>query len=101
MSSGKKAVILIDGRTIREISAATGIREATLRARASKLAGCSVEDITDAWEQKKVRIGGKTFAEISRETGIPEHTLRWRYAHGVTDLSALTAPQYSYYRRQK
>ena len=90
---GRKTTIRIEGKTIREISAETGIREATLRARIFR--GCTIKDIvakrpnTDA-----ILIGGMTLAEISAVTGISKNTLYWRYKHGRTDFDALTGERY-------
>ena len=96
MGSGRKATVLIEGKTIREISAETGIREATLRARMRP--GCIIKDIvgrkTDGRDDDAMLINGMTLREISAATGISKHTLYWRYKHGRTDFESLTSGRY-------
>ena len=91
MASGRKPTVRIEGKTIREISAETGIREATLRARI--FPGCTIQDIT---EQRpcSILVDGMTLAEVSAKTGISKDTLYYRYKHGQTDFESLTARRY-------
>lgn len=91
MGSGRKPRVLIEGKTIREISAETGIREATLRARMRP--GCTVKDLSRRTADE-ILIKGMTLSEISAATGISKHTLYWRYHHGRTDFESLTAGRY-------
>lgn len=96
MGSGRKATVLIEGKTIREISAETGIREATLRARMRP--GCTIKDLveykTDGRIMGVVTVDGMALKEISAKTGIPKETLYWRYRHGRTDYESLTVERY-------
>lgn len=90
---GRKTTIRIEGKTIREISAETGIREATLRARVFR--GCTIKDIVAKRPNADaILIDGMTLAEISAITGISKITLYWRYRHGRTNFDALTAGRY-------
>lgn len=97
MGSGRKATVLIEGKTIREISAETGIREATLRARMRP--GCTIKDLVehtaDGRAYETVIIDGMTLRELSAITGISKDTLYWRYKHGRTDFEALTTGRYA------
>ena len=88
---GRKATILIEGKTIREIAAELGMREATVRTRA--FPGCTLQDIMRP-RYESVVIDGMTLAEISKMTGISKNTLYWRYRHGRTGMAALTAGRY-------
>ena len=93
MVSGLRPKIRIEGKTIREISAETGIREATLRARI--FPGCTIKDITDRGQDGDViLVNGMTLCEIAKVTGISYDTLYWRYKHGRTDFGSLTAGRY-------
>lgn len=96
MGSGRKATVLIEGKTIREISAETGIREATLRARMRP--GCTIKDLVeykpDGRVMESTTVNGMTIREISAATGIPKDTLYWRYNHGRTDFESLTVGRY-------
>lgn len=91
MASGRLPTIRIEGKTIREISAETGIREATIRARA--FPGCTIDDITGR-RVASILIDGMTLREIASKTGIPFDTLYYRYKHGRTDFVSLTAGRY-------
>lgn len=91
MASGRKATVRIEGKTIREISDETGIREATIRARA--FPGCTIDDITGR-RATSILIDGMTLREIATETGIPFDTLYYRYRHGRTDYKSLTVRRY-------
>ena len=96
MASGRIPTIRIEGKTIREIAAETGIREATLRARVRP--GCTIKDIvgrnTDGRADDAILIDGMTLGEISAATGISKQTLYWRYKHGRTDYESLTVGRY-------
>ena len=96
MGSGRRATIRVEGKTFREISAETGIREATLRAR--YFPGCTTADITGAHTDGRfgwgIRIDGMTLAEIARKYGVPKGTIYWRYTHGWTTLEDLTRRRY-------
>lgn len=96
MASGRIPTIRIEGKTIREISAETGIREATLRARMRP--GCTIKDLmgrkTDGRADDAILIDGMTLGEISAATGISKQTLYWRYKHGRTDYKSLTVGRY-------
>lgn len=95
MASGRLPTIRIEGKTIREISAETGIREATLRARMRP--GCTIKGITgrrDGRNGETILVNGMTLCEIAKVTGISYDTLYWRYNHGRTDFGALTAGRY-------
>lgn len=93
MARGRKATILIEGKTIREISVETGIREATLRARV--FPGCTVSDLVGyKGGVDEVIIDGMTLCEIAKATGIPKPTLYWRYRHGRADYESLTVGRY-------
>lgn len=96
MGSGRKPTVRIEGKTIREISAETGIREATLRART--FPGCTILDIT---EQRpcSILVDGMTLTEIAEKTGISKDTLYYRYKHGQTDFKSLTAGRYGVPRK--
>jgi len=91
MGSGRKPTVRIEGKTIREISAETGIREATLRARI--FPGCTISDIAKI-RPSTILVDGKTLTEISIQTGVPKLTLYHRYKHGRTDLESLTVGRY-------
>lgn len=91
MASGRKPTVRIEGKTIREISDETGIREATIRARA--FPGCTIDDIT-GHRVASILIDGMTLREIAAKTGIPFNTLYYRYKHGRTDFISLTAGRY-------
>lgn len=91
MGSGRKATILIEGKTIREIAAETGMREATVRSRA--FPGCTLQDIMRP-RYESVVIDDMTLAEISDTTGISKNTLYWRYKHGRKTIAELTAGLY-------
>lgn len=95
---GRKATVLIDGKTIREISDETGIREATIRTR--MFPGCTIEDITEC-RAASILIDGMTLTEIATATGISKNTLFWRYKHGRTDYEALTVGRYGLRITQK
>lgn len=103
MGSGRRATIRIEGKTFREISAETGIREATLRAR--YFPGCTISDITGAHADERfgwgIRIDGMTLAEIARKYGVPKGTIYWRYTHGWTSLEDLTRRRYDLRIRPK
>jgi DNA-directed RNA polymerase specialized sigma24 family protein len=96
MGSGRIPTIKIEGKTIREISAETGVREATIRAR--MFPGCTIKDLvgrkTDGRAGGAILIDGMTLGEISAATGISKHTLYWRYKHGRADFEALTSGRY-------
>lgn len=96
MASGLRPKIKVEGKTIREISAETGIREATLRARI--FPGCTIKDITgrrqDGRNGDVILVDGMTLCEIAKVTGISYDTLYWRYKHGRTDFGSLTAGRY-------
>lgn len=100
MGSGRKAEILIEGKSFREISEDCGIREATLRARYRP--GCTIKDLVENTGRKTGRTtggecraaNGLTLSEISRQTGIPYHTLYWRAKHGYDTYAALISERY-------
>lgn len=103
MGSGRRATIRIEGKTFREISSETGIREATLRAR--YFLGCTISDITGAHTDERfgwgIRIDGMTLAEIARKYGVPKGTIYWRYTHGYKTLEELTEERYGVRLRRK
>ncbi len=102
MGRGRIPTIRIEGKTIREISSETGIREATLRARVRP--GCTINDITGRKEWGNggaIRVNGMTLCEIAKATGISYDTLYWRYSHGRTDYESLTVGRYGLRRPQK
>lgn len=90
MGSGRRATIRVEGKTIREISAETGIREATIRARIFR--GCTIQDILRAPEA--IVVDGVTLSELAAASGISKDTLYWRYRHGRKTIAELTAGLY-------
>lgn len=96
MGSGRIPTIRIEGKTIREISEETGVREATIRARMSP--GCTIKDLvghkTDRYDGDAILINGMTLREIAVSTGISFATLYYRYRHGRTDYESLTVGRY-------
>lgn len=91
MGSGRLPTILVEGKTIREIAAETGIREATVRARI--FPGCTIADIAGR-RAASIIIDGMTLKEIAAKTGISFDTLYYRYRHGRTDFESLTVGRY-------
>lgn len=93
MGSGRRATIRIEGKTIREISAETGIREATLRARIFR--GCTIQDILPGRASgETIVVDGVTLGELAAASGISKNTLYWRYRHGRKTIAELTAGLY-------
>lgn len=97
MGSGRKAEILIEGLSFREIAEKYGIREATLRARYRP--GCTVQELVSFTFRKKTQknalsVKGMTLSEIARRTGLSYNTLYWRYRSGFTSYDELTAQRY-------
>lgn len=91
MGSGRRATIRVEGKTIREIAAETGIREATIRARIFR--GCTIQDILCA-SRETIVVDGVTLSELAAASGIPKDTLYWRYRHGRKTIAELTAGLY-------
>lgn len=97
MGSGRKPIILIEGKSFREIADKYGIREATLRARYRP--GITVRELVGGTKRGMtpkgfLAVGDMTLSEIAAETGIAYHTLYWRYRNGFTKYAELTAGLY-------
>lgn len=96
MGSGRKAEILVEGKSFREISEDCGIREATLRARYRP--GCTIKDLVEHTGRKVQGnapvMNGLTLSQIAQRTGIPYHTLYWRAKHGYDTFAALISGRY-------
>lgn len=104
MVNGRKPTILIDGKSIREISDRYGIREATLRARYHP--GITLRELVGRTKlgmtPKGFRaVGDMTLSEIAAESGLPYNTVYWRYRQGFTRYAELTAERYSLRRTKK
>jgi DNA-directed RNA polymerase specialized sigma24 family protein len=92
MGSGRRATIRVEGKTIREISAETGIREETIRARIFR--GCTIQDILSGRAPEAIVVDGVTLSELAATSGISKDTLYWRYRHGRKTIAELTAGLY-------
>lgn len=95
MGSGRIPTVRIEGKTIREISEETGVREATIRAR--MYPGCTIKDLVGRETGRQagaIFINGTALREIATNTGIPFATLYYRYRHGRTDYESLTVGRY-------
>lgn len=104
MANGRKPTILIEGKSLREISERYGIREATLRARYRP--GITVRELVGGTKRGMtpkgfLAVGDMTLSEIAAETGIAYHTLYWRYRNGFTKYAELTAGLYELRRTKK
>ena len=94
MANGRKPTILIEGKSLREISERYGIREGTLRARYHP--GITLRELVCKTKQgmmpKGFRVvGDMTLSEIAAESGLHYNTIYWRYRHGFTTYAELTA----------
>ena len=97
MGSGRKPIILIEGKSFREIAKRYGIREATLRARYRP--GITVRELVGGTKRGMtpkgfLAVGDMTLSEIAAEAGLPYHTVYWRYRNGFTKYAELTAGLY-------
>ncbi|MBO4725884.1 MAG: hypothetical protein J5622_05195 [Firmicutes bacterium] len=94
MGSGRKAWILIEGKTFREIAKASGVQEATLRARYRP--GITIRELVNGTKRGKTQkdflaVGDMTLSEIAEYAGLSYHTVYWRYRNGFDTYAELTA----------
>lgn len=90
--SGRPTKIRIEGKTIKELAAETGVDPQTLRARAR--AGYRGHALKRPLEY--VEIEGKTLREIAAMTGLSFNTLKWRYyRYEPKTIKEITEPKYA------
>lgn len=104
MGSGRKPIILIEGKSLREIADRYGIREGTLRARYHP--GITLQELACRTKRgmmpKGFRVvGDMTLLEIANESGLSYNTVYWRYRHGFTTYAELTAGLHELRRTKK
>lgn len=100
----RKPTILIEGKSIREIADRYGIREGTLRARYHT--GITVRELVESTKLGMMPkdfkvVGDMTLSEIASEFGLSYDTVYWRYRHGFTKYTELTAEPYSLHGTKK
>lgn len=95
--SGRPPKVRIEGKTIKDLAAETGVAPQTLRARAR--AGYKGHALKRPPEN--IEVEGKTLQEIAAETGLSFNTLKWRYTHGIRTLKEIMEPRYAIRVRRK
>lgn len=108
MVSGRKAWILIEGKTFREIAKASGVQEATLRARYRP--GITIRELVLGTRRKKkgflavdrmTLADGMTLREIAESVGLHYQTVYYRYRNGFRTYTELAARPYELCGKKK
>lgn len=87
MVSGRKPTILIEGKSLAEISKAHGISEGALRQRWKP--GITLGELLRKRQCGRPihYVDGVTLGELSKRYGIPYPTLYWRFKHGIKNVT--------------